>query len=68
VLGHLVIRKNKAKTNPIKAKTNPIQTQLLQRVKMMQSVNIQRITKKMRLWAMKKQTQFKANFKSQNES
>jgi len=29
-----------------KAKTNPIQTQLLQRAKLMQSVNIQRIMKK----------------------
>jgi len=33
-------------TNPIKAKTDPIQSQLLQRVKLMQSVYLQRIMKK----------------------
>ena len=44
--GHLVIRKNKAKTNPIKAKTNPIQTQFNERPKLMQSVYLQMIMKK----------------------
>jgi len=53
----LVIRKNKAKTNPIKAKTNPIQTQLLRRAKLMQSVYLQRIKKKYAAMGQKKQTQ-----------
>jgi len=48
---------NKANSKPIKAKTNPIQTQFVERAKLMQSVYLQRIIKKMRLWAMKKQTQ-----------
>ena len=48
-----------SQTNPIKAKTKPKQSQLLQRAKLMQSEYLQGIMKKMRLRAMKKQTQFK---------
>ena len=48
---------NKANSNPIKAKTNPIQTQFVERPKMMQSVYLQTIMKKMWIWAIKKQIQ-----------
>jgi len=64
--GHLVDQTKQTQTNPIKAKTNPIQTQLLQRPKLMQSVYLQRIMKKMRLWAKKnkpKTNPIKPNFK-----
>jgi hypothetical protein len=52
----LAIGKNKANSNPID-----------ERAKLMQSVYIQRIMKKMWIGAMKKQSQFKANFNGPGE-
>jgi hypothetical protein len=49
------------KTNPNKPNSKPKQTQLIQRVKMMQSMYLQRITMKNANIGPKKQTQFKAN-------
>jgi len=50
-----VVRINKPNSNPI-----------YQRAKLMQSVYLQRIMKKMRIGAMKKQSQNKPNFKADN--
>ena len=62
-IGHLVIGKNKANSNPIKAKTNPIQTQFAERAKMMQSEYLQRIMKNNAAKGYEKQSQNKPNFK-----
>jgi hypothetical protein len=51
------------KTNPNKPNSKPKQTQLLQRAKLMQSVYLQRITKKNADKGQKKQTQNKPNIK-----
>jgi hypothetical protein len=59
----LVNWEKQTQSKPIKAKTNPIQTQLLQRPKMMQSEYLQGIKRKMRIGAIKKQSQNKPNFK-----
>ncbi len=57
-IGHLV------KANPIQTQSNPI----AERVKLMQSVYLQRIMKKNADMGYEKQTQFKPNFqKAQNE-
>ena len=47
--------KNKPNLSQNKANSNPI----VERAKLMQSMYIQRIKRKIRLWAMKKQTQFR---------
>ena len=58
-LGHLVIQTNKANSNPTCSElVEPID----ERPKMMQSVHIQRITKKMAAMGPKKQIQNKSNF------
>jgi len=57
LIGHLV------KTNPIQTQSNPKQTQFAERVKLMQSVYLQRIMKKNAAKGFEKtnpkQTQFK---------
>jgi len=60
----LVIQTNKPNLTQNKPNSNPIQTQFDERPKMMQSIYIQRIMKKIAAMGQKKQTQFKANNQS----
>jgi hypothetical protein len=53
-------------TNPKQTQFKAKQTQFVERPKLTQSLYVQAIMKKMHLWAIKKQTQNKANcFKGQ---
>ena len=52
---------NKPNSNPIQTQFKPNQSQFAERAKLMQSLYLQRIMKKMRLRAMKKQSQNKPN-------
>jgi hypothetical protein len=52
---------NKPNSNPIQTQFKPNQSQFAERAKLMQSLYLQRIMKKMRIRVIKKQTQFKPN-------
>ena len=52
---------NKPNSNPIQTQFKPNQSQFAERAKLMQSLYLQRIMKKIRLRAMKKQSQNKPN-------